>query len=169
MPKLKHLLILILVLAACVGLDQATKSIAQQTLSTRPPQEFLGGLFRLEYAENSGAFLSLGAAMSEEVRFWVFTVFVTLLLVGLVVFVLRTSSQTPFLAVIAIALIVGGGVSNLIDRILNEGRVVDFMQLKVGPLHTGIFNVADVAIMAGLALMLLVAFRDSRAPAHDPV
>jgi signal peptidase II len=165
MPKLKHLLVLLLTLLACVGLDQTIKSIAQQTLSTRPPQEFFGGLFRLEYAENSGAFLSLGAAMSEEVRFWVFTVFVTLLLVALVVFVLRMSGHTPLLVVIAIALIVGGGVSNLIDRILNEGWVVDFMQLKVGPLHTGIFNVADVAIMAGLALMLLVAFRDRKEPA----
>lgn len=163
MPKTNRLLILLLVLLACVGLDQAAKSIARQTLSTRPPQEFLGGLFRLEYAENAGAFLSLGAALSEEARFWVFTVFVTLLLVALVVFALRMSSHTPLLVVIAIALIVGGGVSNLIDRLLNEGRVVDFMQLSAGPLHTGIFNVADIAIMAGLGLMLVVAFRDGKA------
>jgi signal peptidase II len=164
MSKTNRLLILLLVLLACVGLDQATKSIARQTLSTRPPQEFLGGLFRLEYAENAGAFLSLGAALSEEARFWVFTVFVTLLLVALVVFALRMSSHTPLLVVIAIALIVGGGVSNLIDRLLNDGRVVDFMQLSLGPLHTGIFNVADIAIMVGLGLMLIVAFRDGKAP-----
>lgn len=162
MSKTNRLLILLFVLLAWVGLDQATKSLARQTLAPRPPQEFLGGLFRLEYAENSGAFLSLGAAMSEEVRFWVFTVFVTLLLVGLVVFALRMSGHTPLLVVIAIALIVGGGVSNLIDRLLNDGRVVDFMQLSLGPLHTGIFNVADIAIMGGLAIMLVVALRERK-------
>ena len=127
-----------------------------------PAQTLAAGLLRLEYTENPGAFLSLGAKLSDDARFWIFTVMVSALLIGLLVFAFRMSPNTPFLIILAIALIVGGGLSNLIDRLLNDGRVVDFMQLGIGPLRTGVFNVADVAIMGGLAVMLLVVFRDGK-------
>jgi signal peptidase II len=51
-------------------------------------------------------------------------------------------------------MMVGGGLSNWFDRLVNEGRVVDFMNLGIGSFRTGIFNVADVAIMAGAAVMV---------------
>jgi signal peptidase II len=47
-------------------------------------------------------------------------------------------------------LILAGGFGNLYDRALNDGRVVDFMHFQLGPLETGVFNVADVAIMIGM-------------------
>ena len=58
---------------------------------------------------------------------------------------------------IALALIAGGGVSNFIDRVLNNGCVVDFMHMDTGYgwLKTGIFNFADVAIMIGLGIMIV--------------
>lgn len=139
----------------CILLDQASKAVARQRLVGAPAREFVSGLLRIEYAENPGAFLSLGANLPDETRFVVFTVFVVALLIGLAVFALRMPDDTPMAVVVAIALVIGGGLSNLIDRLVNDGRVVDFMQLGVGPLHTGVFNVADVAIMSGLALMLL--------------
>lgn len=153
--KVQRIVILAAVLLVCAGIDQATKALARQHLAGAPPRELAGGILRIEYVENPGAFLSLGASLSEEARFLVFTVFVTLLLTGLLVFALRMSPDTSLLVVIAMALVIGGGVSNLIDRLLNEGRVTDFMQLGLGRLHTGVFNVADVAIMVGLGLMLL--------------
>ena len=162
MPRIKRILVLLFVLVVCAGCDQATKSIARQTLSGMPAQTLAAGLVRLEYTENPGAFLSLGAKLSDDARFWIFTVMVSLLLIGLLVFAFRMSPHTPFLIILAIALIVGGGLSNLIDRLLNEGRVVDFMQLGIGPLRTGVFNVADVAIMGGLAVMLVVVFQDGK-------
>jgi signal peptidase II len=48
----------------------------------------------------------------------------------------------------------GGGLGNLIDRMMNDGRVVDFVSLGVGSLRTGIMNVADVAVFAGAMLLL---------------
>ena len=162
MPRIKRILVLLVVLVMCAGCDQATKSIAQQSLSGMPAQTLAAGLLRLEYTENPGAFLSLGAKLSDDARFWIFTVMVAALLIGLLVFAFRMSPNTPFLIILAIALVVGGGLSNLIDRLLNEGRVVDFMQLGIGPLRTGVFNVADVAIMGGLAVMLVVVFRDGK-------
>jgi signal peptidase II len=66
--------------------------------------------------------------------------------------------------VVALALVAGGGISNLIDRLLYNGRVTDFLNVGIGGVRTGIFNVADMAIMAG-ALLLLVNMRASKADA----
>jgi signal peptidase II len=56
---------------------------------------------------------------------------------------------------LGLAFLWAGGVSNLADRVARGGRVVDFLNVGVGPLRTGIFNVADMAIMLGVALVLL--------------
>jgi len=168
MSKLKRIVLLLFVLVTCVGCDQATKLIARQELAAAPMQEYWNGFFRLVYAENPGAFLSLGANMHPELRFWVFTIVVALLLGGLAWFMLRHIQKTPVLFVVAVALVVGGGLGNLIDRIFNDGRVVDFMQIGFSPLRTGIFNVADMAIMAGTGLIFIFSWRGSTSETEDP-
>jgi signal peptidase II len=80
------------------------------------------------------------------------------LLVGLTIFIVVSKEMTAGLA-ISLSLILGGGASNLADRMLNDGRVVDFMNLGIGKLRTGIFNVADVAIMVGMGLVLLLNYQ----------
>ncbi len=64
-------------------------------------------------------------------------------------------------ALFGVTLFVAGGASNWIDRVA-RGSVVDFLNLGVGPVRTGIFNVADVAIMAGAAVMLIAELRAAR-------
>ncbi|EGG2015176.1 hypothetical protein IDB22_004597, partial [Salmonella enterica subsp. enterica serovar Infantis] len=59
-------------------------------------------------------------------------------------------------------LMLSGGLGNLYDRVLNEGRVVDFMLLQIGPLRTGVFNVADVAIMAGLFGFIFISSKSGK-------
>lgn len=159
MTKLNRILILLFVLVSCVGCDQATKLMARQTLATAPMQEYAGGLFRFVYAENPGAFLSLGASLSATARFWIFIVMAGLLLIVVAIIALQFSQQTPPIVVVALALVLGGGLGNLIDRIIYDGHVVDFMQIGFPQLRTGVFNVADMAIMAGVTLMLLTTFR----------
>lgn len=159
MHKMNRLLLLLVVLLTCVGCDQATKFVARQTLATAPVQEYAGGLFRFVYAENQGAFLSLGAALPDDARFWIFTVIAALLLGGVGFFVLQLPQTTPLILIVALALVLGGGIGNLIDRIAYDGRVVDFMQIGFPWLRTGVFNVADMAIMAGVGLMLLTTLR----------
>ena len=157
--KVNRILVLLVMLICCVGCDQATKRIAQQTLATAPVREYGNGLLRLIYAENSGAFLGLGSGLAPTLRFWIFTVFVMLLLGGVAYFALRYAAHTPLPMLIAIALVIGGGLSNLLDRLLYDGHVIDFMQIGVGWLRTGIFNVADMAIMAGTFLMMFFLLR----------
>ena len=151
-----------LVMAGTVGCDQATKQLAISQLRDEPAQTFLGGILRLTFAENPGAFLGLGGNLSRPVQFWLLTAGVGLLLLSMLVYAV-TSRRIRRLHVVAISLIAGGGVGNLIDRLMNDGRVVDFLNLGIGSLRTGIFNVADVAIMVGGGLMLLAA-RESRSP-----
>lgn len=160
-PRL-HLLLPLLIVAGVLIVDQATKMLARETLAGQPPILFVGGAARLLYAENPGAFLSLGADLPAEARFWIFSVLAALLLVALTVFVLRASPRTPLLTLVAVSLFVAGGVGNLIDRLYNDGRVIDFMQVGVGWLRTGVFNVADMAIMAGVGLTVISLLRQPK-------
>lgn len=144
---------------AVVALDQWTKVMATRNLEPlREPILYLGGIFKLTYALNDGAFLSLGSDLGPVLRPILLTVFPAILLFGLVWFIFREKDLNRW-QVVALALIVGGGLSNIIDRIV-YGKVVDMMQLLVDPFPpTGIFNVADVAIMTGMFMMLPFAFR----------
>ena len=142
--------LLILLCGAC---DQSTKWLAQTHLPRHAPISFAGDLVRLQYAENPGAFLSLGASLPERWRFVIFTGGVALVLAVLTVYLLFFASLRP-VPLIALSLVSGGGLSNLYDRIVYGGHVIDFLNVGIGPLRTGIFNVADMAIMAGTLLFL---------------
>jgi signal peptidase II len=60
-------------------------------------------------------------------------------------------------------LFLAGGVSNLVDRVA-MGRVIDFLNLGIGPLRTGIFNVADMAILAGVVILIVEGARNTYTP-----
>ena len=144
------------VMSVVVGLllatDQLTKEIAISYLKGQPTYTYLADTFRLQYAENKGAFLSLGSGLSEGSRFWLLGVIV-LLFLSLYTYHLLKGHPTREV-VVGISLVVGGGVSNLIDRFFRaEGSVIDFMNMGIGALRTGIFNIADMAIVVGVALL----------------
>lgn len=140
-------------MVACLALDQTTKYYAVQSLQGEPTQRYLGDTFRIQFATNTGAFLGLGNALPENVRFWLFNVFTSLVIVGIFVYVLA-ASRMKAVESIAFALLISGGMGNLIDRVTRDGIVVDFMNMGLGKIRTGIFNVADVGIMAGIFLLL---------------
>jgi signal peptidase II len=146
--------LVLLVLSGSVGCDQVTKVAARQHLEGRGTLSFLGDTFRLVLAENHGAFLGMGSSLPEPVRTAIFVGLVSIFLVGFLVWILRTNDLSR-MAVFSAALVIGGGIGNLIDRVLFGGGVTDFMNLGVGSLRTGIFNVADVWIVIGAGLLLL--------------
>lgn len=158
--------ILLVTVLATVALDQASKWYAVHYWQGMPRQSFLGDTFRIEYAENPGAFLSFLAGGTEAVRFWTLTVMNGLVLVGLAVYLLRVREIT-FWGFFPLVLVIAGGVGNLIDRI-RIGRVIDYFNIGIGELRSGIFNVADMAITAGFLIMVLLMFLESR-PQESPV
>lgn len=163
MHRAQRLGVLLLVVFLAVGCDQATKSVAQTRLRYSEPIVFLDGMVRLQYAENSGAFLSLGARLPETAQRWIFLGAVAVILAVILLYALRELQELHILLLVAFALILGGGIGNFIDRVVNDGRVVDFMNVGIGNLRTGIFNVADMALMLGVGMVVLFGLlsRDS--------
>ncbi len=148
-----RLLVFVFVLATCVGCDHAAKQVAIEWLVAGRALALLGGFVQLELVANPGAFLSLGAGLPEPVRQLLLMGVVPLLLVALGVFVWRSPAATRLQAV-ALGLVAGGGLANWIDRVMDDGAVTDFVSVGFGPLRTGIFNLADVAIVLGVLLLL---------------
>jgi signal peptidase II len=157
----KRLILLLIALVSCVGCDQATKSIAVSSLPELEIFSYLGDTLRLQLTYNQGAFLGLGSSLPDVLRHSIFTVGISLLLIGALIFALFSKSGT-FSVVLAVSLLIAGGVGNLIDRILRGGSVVDFLNVGVGPLRTGIFNIADVAIMGGALVLFFYAFHKKK-------
>jgi len=159
--SLKRTALLATIVCSCVGCDQVTKAVARGYLATAPTISFFADSFRFQYAENRGAFLGLGANLPDHWRIWLMVVVAGAWLLALAVLLLsREWSRARF---VALALILAGGLGNLIDRIANHNAVVDFMNLGIGRIRTGIFNVADVALMCGAAMLLLFS-ADHRKP-----
>lgn len=155
----KRAIITVIIIFICVGCDRVTKIVAKKHLPPYQTISFLQDTVRLQYAENTGAFLSFGANIPDRARFLIFTVLVGLFLFGLLLFQLF-SSQFTRMQVVAMSLILGGGFGNMIDRVAHEGRVFDFMNVGLGQLRTGVFNVADMCITSGVLWFLYLAFRD---------
>jgi signal peptidase II len=156
-------LLVALALAAVIGCDRATKSLAEATLADGERRSFLADTVRLQYVENRGAFLGLGRDLGEGARFWLLLVATGVLLAVAAAMTLRAPARSVVEA-LAWALLIGGGISNLTDRALREGAVVDFLNVGLGPLRTGIFNVADVGITTGTILLLAGAWLARRTP-----
>ena len=161
MTKVGIRIVLLIAIGATIGCDRVTKYVAATTLAEAPARSFLADTFRLEYSENTGAFLSLGAEWSPSTRTAVFGVGNAVLLLALSVLAIRR--RWPARALLGVALFVAGGASNLVDRLVH-GAVIDFMNVGVGPLRTGIFNVADMAIMLGAGLLVLEGYRSGSHP-----
>ena len=74
MHRLKHIIIVCLILLSCAGCDQATKAIAKEYLPRNEIMSFMGDTVRLQYIENKGGFLSMGDSLPKKTRGLIFTV-----------------------------------------------------------------------------------------------
>jgi len=142
-----------------VIVDQATKLWAESDLKERPGATItvIDGVFNLKYARNPGAAFSLFRDWSPRTR-GVFFIVVSIVAVGAMIVLYRRMPERRPLYEWALGLLIGGAVGNLIDRIrFNE--VIDFLDLHWKNTHWPTFNVADTAIVVGIGLVLLDAFR----------
>jgi signal peptidase II len=145
----------LIVVASALSCDRFTKELATANLRDTAPRSYLHDTLRLQYVENEGAFLGMGAGLDATTRFWLLTVTSGIILV-VISFWMWRDRQMRFGDTLALSLLVGGGIGNLFDRIFSDGRVVDFLNIGVGTLRTGIFNLADVAIMMGVSLLIIM-------------
>jgi signal peptidase II len=161
-----RLSILLLILGCTAGCDQTSKQLARSGLDHFNSVTLPGGFVELRLAENPGSFLSLGDSLPKPLRQAIFTVGTGICLLGLFAYlVYNRLGRYDF---IGLALIWAGGTSNLIDRITRQGLVTDFLFIRVGPLHTGIFNVADVMVMLGSAVLFYAYWKRRQTGAPQP-
>jgi len=145
-----------LISLTAVVLDQFTKHWISREMSRGESRSIWGDFFRLTYVHNDGA--AFGLDLGGRWAFIAVTVIVSLFII---VSYSRTE-KTP-LARWALALILGGAIGNLIDRI-RLGEVIDFLQFGIGRLYWPIFNVADIAVSIGVGLLALHLFRKEPGP-----
>lgn len=140
------------IVTGCVGCDQATKYVATQALQDAPAISFFGDMLHLGYALNPGGFLGLGGNVPAPYRQLAF-IGVNALMMAVIAIVLIVRPHISKRVALGLTLVLAGGLGNLVDRVCNEGLVTDFIVLACGPLRTGVFNVADVAVTVGVLLL----------------
>lgn len=141
-----------------IGCDQTTKLFATEYLPTEKMDSYFFDFLRVGYTENIGAFLGLGNNLSEQARFWIFVVVIGVFLAGLLWYLISSSKQSMH-SFLALSLVFSGGVSNFYDRVVNNGAVIDFLNVGIGTIRTGIFNVADISIMVGAFILLFAQIK----------
>jgi signal peptidase II len=141
-----------------VVIDRITKLWAERSFAAHP-RDVLGGLLTLRLTTNSGGAFSMG---DRAPLFFAIAAIVVCAAIAATAFRERTAAHG-----LALGLILGGALGNLIDRATRgprlTGRVIDFIDPHVWP----VFNVADAAIVCGAILLAVVAFREGRAERAD--
>jgi signal peptidase II len=142
---IRSLTILCLIAAGVLALDLWTKRWATEHLAHREPVEVIGEYVRLTYTRNSGVAFGLGAG--KRFPYYLFSI-----AAAVVILFLFVRQRVPTLSrQVALALILGGALGNLVDR-LSTGEVVDFIEVGWHRWHWPVFNVADSAVSIGVVL-----------------
>lgn len=157
MKRILRILLILMILGSNIGCDQISKNMVRQKLEYNEQISLIHNYVTLTKIENTGAFLSLGDAWPRFLKISILTI-LPLIALGVAFIYLLAKKNLSLTKAIAICFIIGGGVGNLYDRIA-YGSVTDFMHIDFVIFQTGIFNVADVSIMAGLFMILFENYR----------
>jgi signal peptidase II len=159
---------LLLLLAFVIGFDRVTKIYVRDHIHFSIIITVIKDFLTITRVENTGAFLSLGTSLQNPWRFIIINLLPAVALVWGLLYVL-IKPNLHLLNQVGIITILAGGMGNLYDRAV-YGSVTDFVHMNFGIFETGIFNIADVAIMIGVGILLLNAYlreRDEKKQASD--
>ena len=141
-----------------IVIDQITKYIVERTLRLYDPVPVLGEFFRLTYIFNRGAAFGLHLGEWSRVAFTILPVVASILLF----LMYRGTPWRDKTRLISIALVTGGALGNLIDRIRSSRGVVDFFDIGVGAWRWPVFNVADIGVTIGALLLAVSLWREEQ-------
>lgn len=162
--KMKKSFKIFLFIACCcafIGCDRVTKDIAKEHLKNKEPVSYLHNTVRLQYAENTGGAMNLGDDLPKTISLIVFSFLPLIFLFILFAYSLKHIKKFSAPKIFCLALIFSGGIGNIIDRVLHDRHVPDFMIVGIQNFRTGIFNVADVCVTAGV-IGLLIFYKDKK-------
>lgn len=152
------------VLFGVLVLDIGTKLLVQKHFFLYQQMDVIGEYVRLTYIYNPGA--AFGIHLGEHSR----SIFLVLSLVALAALIAMFwfTSAADRLRLVAISLICGGAIGNLIDRIRSENGVVDFIDVGVGTIRWPVFNVADMAVTTGAIILALSLWKEEQRVEGQP-
>jgi signal peptidase II len=148
---------IILVLATLVS-DRWTKTLIQKRFDLNESISVIDGFFNITYVRNTGVAFGIFDPLSLPAKSIFLSVFTAFAAVVVITYSVRSSLRNRLLQV-ALALVLGGALGNLYDR-LAYGYVVDFLEFYIGAYHWPSFNVADSAISIGVVLLALEILRN---------
>jgi signal peptidase II len=150
--KLLRAAIIITIVLLNIGCDQISKSIVRNHVEAYSSLRLLHDHFMLTRVENTGAFLSLGDNIPGFLHNVLLSIIpAAFLVIG--VWYLIQNTKLSRATIIGVSFMIGGGAGNVFDRIIH-GSVTDFLYLDFPPLHTGVFNMADLSITTGVIIIL---------------
>ncbi len=138
--------------ALIITADQISKSLVKSTMALYDVIPVIPGFFQLTYITNKG--MAFGINLPVGISFFSG---ISLIITCFLVWILWCERKNNLLMRISLALILGGAIGNLIDRIL-FGEVVDFFDFMIGDFNWYIFNIADSAVTVGIISMLFYSF-----------
>lgn len=154
---------IILFFTCCIAFitcDRVTKEFAKTHLQGSESMSYFHDTFRLMYVENTGAALSIGDTLPKTVSFWLLSMLPLFFLCVVAIYSIKHLAQMGTMKILSLSMIFSGGIGNIIDRIVFDRHVTDFMNMGIGDIRTGIFNVADVFVTSGV-IGLLIFFKDN--------
>jgi signal peptidase II len=148
----------ILLAAATLMLDRWTKALIQQRFGLNESIPVIDGFFNITYVRNTGVAFGIFDPLSLPAKSVLLSLFTAFAAAVVITYSVRSPARNRLLQ-FALALILGGALGNLYDR-LAYGYVVDFLEFYAGPYHWPSFNVADSAISIGVALLAIEILRN---------
>jgi signal peptidase II len=153
-------IVFLLIVLVNVGCDQISKQIVREQVHEYESISLIKDHVTLTKVENTGAFLSVGSALPDFMKFLLLSVIPLLALSYGIVYLVTRKNLTKISA-LALSCAIGGGIGNIYDRIIH-GSVTDFLHIDFGLFQTGIFNMADVSIMIGMILFFAQSYFSKR-------
>ena len=137
------------IIVVIVALDQWSKWMIKTSYDLYHSEPIIQGFFHFTYVTNDGMAFGLSFPGGKQVL-----LFVTLVLTGVIIWMLWKEKNSHNLIRYGLSFILAGAIGNMIDRVL-YGKVVDFLDIMVGDFYWYIFNVADSAVTTGMILFIL--------------
>ena len=147
---------LLLIGGGCVLLDQVTKIWIDTHMRLYESKSILSGFFDFYYIRNPGAAFGFLSNSQSDLRI-PFFIGISLFAITIILYLFHKLEDSEYIIPIALSLVLGGAVGNLIDRI-RLGEVIDFILIHYKQFRWPAFNVADIAITAGVFLLIVRMF-----------
>ena len=119
------------------------------------PINLLNGFIILKYAENTGAFMGFGANWNIYIKYSIFIIIP--IIVTVIALIYLMIKEQKMYRLITFSCIIGGAIGNLTDRLFNDFKIIDFLNIGIGNIRTRTFNLADISMLFGMVIYIILS------------